>query len=232
MIGGPIASARAAVIAAALACWSSAALAAEAPAKRPDFNGVWTQTKFIGTLKTLKGSLPPLKPEALALYRQRVADRAAGKPVKDPIDDCVPHGVPRLMYAPYPMLFLQRPEQLSVVQQANHTQRWIYIDQKLPEDGDPKWLGDSVARWEGSTLVVTTINQNAQTWLNKAGLPHSEAMKVTERLRLLPGGKTMQNTVTIDDPQTYTAPWTTVVTFQKRPGMRLQEQVCVRDHKM
>ena len=223
----PITFARSAVAALAVACVSSAALAA----KVPDFSGTWQVTKFIGTVHTTKGGLPPLKPEALAVYKKRVADRAAGK-ANDPLDECLPHGIPRLMYAPYPMVILQQPQQLSIVQQANHTQRLIYIGDTLPTDADPKWFGDAVARWEGQTLVVSTANFNDKTWLDKAGLPHSEALKVTEKLKLIAGGKTLQDTITIDDPNTYTAPWSTVVTYAKRPGVRLVEMVCTRDHKM
>ena len=182
-------------------------------------------------MHTLKGALPPLKPEALAVYKQRVADRTAGK-ANDPIDECLPHGIPRLMYAPYPMVILQQPKQLSIVQQANHTQRLIYIGDTLPTDADPKWLGDAVARWEGSTLVVTTADFNDKTWLDKAGLPHSEDMKVTERLRMGPGGKTLTDRITVDDPKTFTAPWSTTVRYTKQPGMALTERACSRDHKM
>jgi hypothetical protein len=206
--------------------------ASAAMAATPDFTGKWLTSRFIGALKTTKGALPPLRPETKALYDKRVADRAAGRKVGDPLDDCVPHGVPRLMYAPYPMLIVQDAKDVSIIQQANHTVRMIYISGTHPEDGDPKWLGHSTGRWEGQTLVVDTVQFNDKTWLDKAGLPHSDQLKVTERFKLLPGGKTLQDRITIDDPKDYTAPWSTVVTFNKVPGMALAEQVCGRDHKM
>ncbi len=140
-------------------------------------------------VKTDKGALPPLRPEAKKLYDQRVADRAAKRDVHDPIDACLPHGAVRLMFAPYPVMLLQANGQLDMIQEANHTTRLIYIDQPPVEEGDPKWLGDSTARWQGDTLVVETIDNDRRTWLDKAGLPHSDAMKVTERLSLGAGAR-------------------------------------------
>ena len=215
-------------------CAGVCALAsAAAAADHPDFTGLWRTPTFIPALKTTAGKLPPLRPAALKIYRKRVADRAAGKTVDDPINDCVPHGVPRLMFAPYPLLIVQSNGQVDMVQEANHTQRLIYVDQPPAEPGDPKWLGTSVGHWDGSTLVVETINNDDRTWLDKAGLPHSDQMKVIEKLKLGAGGKTLTDTITIDDPQTYTAPWTTVVHFNRKPGpLDLAERVCADDHKM
>ena len=80
--------------------------------------------------------------------------------------------------------------------------------------------------------MAETTGFNDKTWLDRAGLPHSDQLKVTERLTLGAGGKTLRITSTIDDPKTYTAPWSTSITFTKLPGMDLTEMVCSRDHKM
>ncbi len=202
-------------------------------ADHPDFNGVWRVKALTPAIKTDKGALPPLRPEAKAIYDQRVADRAAKRDVHDPIDACLPHGAARLMFAPYPLRILQANGQVDVIQEANHTTRLIYIDQPPVEPGDPRWLGDSTGHWQGKTLVVDTVNNDSRTWLDKAGLPHSDEMKVTERLSLGKGGKVLIDAITIDDPKTYTAPWTTTVRFQRQPaGSDLKENVCVRDHRM
>jgi len=222
-----LAAAGAAVLALSMA--SHAAQAAD----HPDFTGLWRIQAFTPAIKTDKGAVPPLRPEAKALYEKRIADRAAKRDVHDPIDTCVPHGVPRLMFAPYPMMILQANGQLDMIQEANHTTRLVYIDQPPVDDDDPKWLGDSTGHWQGQSLVVDTINNDHRTWLDKAGLPHSDEMKVTERLSLGDGGKVLTDAITINDPKTYTAPWTTVVRFQRAPGpMALGENVCTRDHRM
>ena len=202
-----------------------------AAAAHPDFTGLWRVQAFIPAIRTDQGALPPLRPEAKAIYDQRVADRAAGRDVHDPIDTCVPHGAARLMFAPYPVLMLQANGQLDMIQEANHTTRLVYIGQPPVEDDDPKWLGDSTGHWQGATLVIDTINNDHRTWLDKAGLPHSDEMKLTERLTLGKDGKTLTDAMTIDDPKTYTAPWTTTVRFRRASG-DLQENVCTRDHRM
>jgi hypothetical protein len=230
-----IAAAGAAACALGLAAFAAAHAAPHAAkgAAHPDFTGLWRVQAFTSAIKTDKGAVPPLRPEAKALYDQRLADRAAGRDVRDPIDACLPHGVPRLMFAPYPLMILQANGQLDMIQEANHTTRLIYIDQPPAPDDDPKWLGDSTGHWQGASLVVQTINNDHRTWLDKAGLPHSDAMKVTERLSLGDGGKVLTDAITIDDPQTYAAPWTTVVRFRRAPGpMALTENVCTRDHRM
>jgi hypothetical protein len=222
-----IAAAGAAASVLGLACVGSANAA-----DHPDFTGKWRVQAFMPNIQTDQGQLPPLRPEAKKIYDQRVADRTAGRNVKDPIDACLPHGAVRLMYAPYPMLLLQSNGQLDLIQEANHTTRLVYIGQPPVDGDDPKWLGDSTGHWQGNTLVVETINNDGRTWLDKAGLPHSDAMKVTERLSLSDGGKVLTDAITIDDPKTYTAPWTTTVRFNRAPGMELAENVCTRDHRM
>jgi hypothetical protein len=209
-----------------------ASFGAAQAADHPDFTGKWQVQAFIPTIKTDKGAVPPLRPEAKKVYDQRIADRAAKRNVHDPIDACLPHGVPRLMFANYPMLLLQANGQLDMIQEANHTTRLVYIGATPVDGDDPKWLGDSTGHWDGNTLVVDTINNDHRTWLDKAGLPHSDAMKVTERLSLDKGGKVLTDAITIDDPKTYTAPWTTTVRFKRMPGMELKENVCTRDHRM
>jgi len=200
-----------------------------AAAGHPDFTGKWKVQAFVPAIRTDAGDPPPLRPEAKAEYDRRVARRD----VKDPIDSCLPHGAVRLMFAPYPMLLLQANGQLDMIQEANHTTRLVYIGQPKVEDDDPKWLGDSTGRWDGRTLVVETINNDHRTWLDAAGLPHSDEMKVTERLSLGDGGKVLTDAITIDDPKTYTAPWTTTVKYARVPGpMELKESVCTRDHRM
>lgn len=212
---------------------SQAAPKAARTAAHPDFTGLWQVQAFTPAIRTDQGALPPLRPEAKALYDRRVADRAAKHDVHDPIDACLPHGAARLMFAPYPMIVIQANGQLDMIQEANHTTRLVYIDQPAVQDDDPKWLGDSTGHWQGNTLVVETINNDPRTWLDKAGLPHSDAMKVTERLSLAAGGKVLTDAITIDDPKTYTAPWTTTVRYKRLPGpMDLKENVCVRDHRM
>ena len=211
----------------------SAPHAAQA-ADHPDFTGLWRVQAFIPAIKTDKGALPPLRPEAKKIYDQRVADRAAKRDVNDPIDACLPHGAARLMFTPLPDAdpAIQRPAGRGPGSQSHHAAD-LYRPAPRSMTTIPSGWATSSAHWQGRSLVVDTINNDHRTWLDKAGLPHSDDMKVTERLRLGKDGKTMTISFTIDDPKTYTAPWTTVVRYPALAGVTaaLKENVCVRDHQ-
>jgi hypothetical protein len=180
----------------------------------------------VPVLRTIEGKAPPLKPEAAKLYQQRIADKKAGK-LKDIGDDCLPVGVPRLMLAPGPFMILQTGRQITVVHEFNHSLRPIYMNEALKPvaDIDPTFLGTSAGRWDGDTLVVETAGFRGASWIDHSGLPKSDNMRVTERFRLV--GATLENRITVDDAENYTAPWTARVTYRKAPpGVTPKEDIC------
>jgi hypothetical protein len=194
---------------------------------KPYIGGVWLVEKPQTELKTVAGKAPPLRPEAAALFAKRKQATARGKS-DDPVGDCLPHGVPRILNAAQPINILQKPKQVTVLYQANHQARMFYIDDPLPkaeEAPDITYNGFSVARWSGSALLVDTISLNDQTWLDDAGLPHSDQLKIAERYELTDPTH-LRVTVTITDPATFTAPWDMQLTYKRQPGLRLQENAC------
>ncbi len=201
------------------------------PPGTPNFTGKWAMTHRITHLRTVEGREPPLNAAGKAEYEKRQAALKAGNKSIDPISACLMHGVPRLLYAPYPFLILQTTRSVNFVHEVNHTFRIIYWDKTLPEDPDPQWLGYSIARIEGRTLIIDSIGFNDMTWLDYSGLPHGEKLKVEERYTLS-GRNSIQGTVTITDPDFYTRPWTTAFTLARQPGMRLKENVCTDTHHM
>lgn len=197
-----------------------------------DISGVWQVTKYQRSIRTVEGKQPPLKPEALEIYkRNRVALKNL-KPKED-MSRCVPPGVPRAVFAPFPVMVLQTPRKITFVHEYQHLLRHIYMDEPLPDpaDIDPTYMGESVGRWEGTTLVVESIGFNDKTVLDREGIPHSTAMKVTERWKLIDGGKRMENLITIDDPEIFTQPWSARVVFERKPGVVLKEYNCVLLHE-
>jgi hypothetical protein len=109
----------------------------------------------------------------------------------------------------------------------DHMRRFVYLNEKLDVDAaDPAYMGNSVGHWDGDTLVIESGAYKPRTFLDDTGLPHSENLKITERLRKLPDGKTLEVLATIDDPQMYAKPWTTRYTFALRPNERIQEYTC------
>ena len=193
------------------------------------FAGIWLLNGDQSTLKTDEGKLPPLKPDARRTYDAAVKARKAGKPIGDTLTTCLPHGLPRLMLAPYPIEILQEKKQLTFLHEAHHMPRLVYLGEKLPPNDalDGNYMGFSAGNWDGDTLVIDTGGFNDLTTLDKAGLPHSEAMTLNERLRLLDGGQTLEDVITVNDPETYTKPWKARITFKKMDsGYWLKEQVC------
>jgi hypothetical protein len=211
---------------AALAC--SAVAAADSTPSVPDLGGVWQVEKPQAELKSTAGKPPPLTAQAAELYAKRKQARAAGPNPDDPVEQCLPHGVPRLLNANQPIQILQKPKQVTVLYEANHQARFFYLDETIPtgdDAPDPTYNGTSVGRWEGRTLVVETVGFNDKTWLDDIGLPHGEALRVVERYELT-DPQHLRVKVTVTDPDTFTAPWDTQITYQKRSGLRLQESAC------
>jgi hypothetical protein len=197
-----------------------------------DMSGVWQVTKYEKSIRTVDGKQPPLKPEAAEVYkRNRVALKNL-KPKND-MSRCVPPGVPRALYAPFPVMVLQTPRKITFVHEYQHLLRHIYMNEPLPDpaDIDPTYMGESVGRWDGKTLVIETIGFNDKTVLDREGIPHSKAMKLTERWSLIDGGKRLESLISVDDPQTFTQPWTTRLVFERKPGVSLKEYNCVLLHE-
>ena len=213
--------------------WAGVPAAERPAAGTPDLSGVWAMPDPIRALKTTDGQDPPLLPAAKAEYEKRQAALKAD-PKTDPASNCWMQGVPRLVYAPYPVLIAQEKERVNLVYETNHTFRIVSLRHPLPKEGpdlDPLWLGYSSGHWDGKTLVIDTIGFNDKTWLDYSGLPHGEKLKVQERYTLVAPDR-IRGTVTITDPDTFSRPWTTAFTLVKKPGYELKENVCVRDHRM
>ena len=112
------------------------------------------------------------------------------------------------------------------IRRLNRLPRRAYFDEALPTDVDPHYLGYSVAKWDGDALVIDTNGFDDSTLLDNAGLPHSEALHLTERYQLSADGKRLHLGLTIEDPKTFSMPWSAQADYVKRPGYELQEDVC------
>lgn len=203
------------------------AAAAQGDAAAPDLTGVWSIVDPPHALRPLDGSAPPLTPSARKIHEEHVAAAARGDRSFDGMTRCLPPGLPRLMLIDEPFEILQRPQVVYFVFQLNRLPRRAYVGEKLPDDPDPLWLGYSVAHWEADTLVIESSGFNDLTLLDDSGLPHSEALRLTERYRLSRDGKHLHALFTIDDPKSYTRPWTVKAEYVRRPGYEIPEEVCM-----
>jgi hypothetical protein len=212
---------------------------AQAPSAAPDLSGVWRQHSPPGTRPTALYSFnkedPPMTPWAEALFK---ANKPSFGPravpdSNDPVNPttgnsigCSPPGVPRIYQHPFPMEIIQIPGRVLMFFEFNHFVRQIYMDGRGHDKNvAPLWMGDSIGKWEGDTLVVDTTNFNDKTWLDRGGHPHSEALHLTERIRRH-DHDTLEIEITIDDPKAYTKTWTTKQYFQLRPKWNIMELIC------
>jgi hypothetical protein len=174
----------------------------------------------------------PFQPWArgLYLYRQRSLLK------DDPMASCLPPGGPRQFQAPYGFTFLEQPDRKRIfVMSAGGNRNWrlIYLDgRELPqgEDVTPTYFGYSAGKWEGDTLVLQTVGFNERFWFSNGGLPHTETLKLTERLSR-PDFDTLRYEVTVNDAGAYTRPWTSAWTLQWVAGEELPEYFCQDNDK-
>jgi hypothetical protein len=196
-----------------------------------NFEGVWS------TSKSLRAPIvAPMTPEAQAKFDSNSAETKAGKPIsKDPVFQCRPPGMPQIFaYGLFAIEFLQTGKRIFLFYENIHSFRTIYMDgRQMPSDVDvdPTWLGYSIGHWDGNDLVVETGRFNDKTWLDMGGHPHSDALHVTERFHRV-DGRNMTLEVTIDDPKSYTKPWTMNAAYKLQPAWELQETFCIPEEQM
>ena len=149
----------------------------------------------------VEGGSIPYKPAAL----QHRDENRAGWPKSDPEAKCYMPGIPRANYMPYPFQIVQGQNDILFVYEFATASRIVHMSghQEAPLDS---WMGWANGRWEGDTLVIENSAFNDQTWFDRAGNFHSNALKVTERFTRM--GESLQYEATIDDPDTFTKPWT------------------------
>jgi len=176
--------------------------------------------------------LVPFMPWASAVYDYNSANVSK----YDPEGYCLPPGGPRLMATPYPMEIIQLPEQKRIImifEGATHVWREIYMDGRPHPKGDdlnPTYLGHSVGRWEGDTLVVDVVGFNEQTWMDYFGHPHTDMMHIIEKFSR-PDKNTLHYEATFDDPGAYTKPFTVRWDVRWNPTGELTEYICQENNK-
>jgi hypothetical protein len=204
-------------------------------------NGVWTNADYpqganyrprAHVRKTVDGKLPPLQPWAAELLEKRVKASEEGRVFASPKSQCFPPGVPAMMFpAGSPLQFLETPGQVTILAEEPNFFRIIRLNSKQPVDPDPNFLGYSVGRWEGDTLVVDTIGLADKTTIDAAGMPHSEDLHVVERIRRT-DQDTLEDLITIEDPKTFTRPWTAVTHFKLQTGRQVAEYICENNRNL
>jgi len=211
---------------------------------KPDLSGVW----ITGALALLIGdkearaiaeadraagrTLPP--PEPFSYTPEAEARRQyflSRRGIDDPMARCFISGVPRITTRPLPFQIIQMKDQVILLYEAHHAFRIVPTDGRThPDDIEPSFLGDSVGRWEGETLVVDVVGFNEKTWLAGVGTIHSDKLHVVERYTRDSAG-TIRYDVTVEDPGVLTKPWHEHEIFRLRPNERLREYECIENNE-
>jgi hypothetical protein len=207
-----------------------------APAPRaadghPDLSGIWepNANRFVRDIAVdLKPGEVPFQPWAEALYKDRLTGAHSGE---ESDANCLPQGVPKIDAAPAPFKIFQTAGQLAILHEAFNLWRQVFFDgRSLAKEVNPSWLGYSVGRWDGDTLVVDTTGFNGRTWLDQVGHPATEALHVTERFHRTDFGH-MDLKITIDDPKAYTKPWSVNEDLKLMVNSEIMEFICSENNR-
>jgi hypothetical protein len=205
------------------------------PDGKPNLQGIWQALNTAswdvqdhhprlgipGGQGVVEGNEIPYQPWALTKKRENLEARATA----DPESKGYLPGVPRIMYMPFPFQIFQSPDYLAMTFEYDRAIRMIYTNGAPHPKGPINWwMGDSRGRWEGETLVVDVVHFTDQTWFDRAGNFHSEALHLVERY-MLTGPDHISYEVTIEDPKVFTRPWTMRMLLYRRkePNLRLLE---------
>ncbi len=165
----------------------------------------------------------PYRPEALQL-KQENGDNWIDR---DPELKCYLPGTPRAMYMPYPFQIVQGTNKIHMNFAFSNAARVIHLDDvELPPDYT--YMGHSVGRWEGDTLVVDVTDFHGRNWFDRAGNHHTEALRLTERYSAMTPDAIWYE-VTITDPETFTEPWTIAMPIYRRldPNATVLDYPCI-----
>lgn len=237
---------------AAVAILALADAAQSAPSRTPDLSGLWQHTPIAeyqavpgkpGPVFDRKHPLSPtdfqvalegnhdnpiLQPWTAMEVRKRADAAHAGAPMPTPQEVCQPSGVPNVITLPAPVLFIQQPKQVLILYQRDHQVRRIHLNVAHSATAKASWYGDSVGHYEGDTLVVDTVGMNDRTPVDIFGTPHTDALHVVERYRLVDDGKQLEVVFTVEDPRAFTTPWT--ARYGRSNAQALTEEACAENN--
>jgi hypothetical protein len=212
-------------------------------AGKPDFTGVWAGAGFehkVGKNDTDTPnvrqldpkSFPPFKPGGESFMFRPQSDNLL---IDDPTALCLPNGIPRQLFSPYAQNWIQTPTQLIILYEYMHFFRVIPIGApNRPHDAniEKTWMGDTIAWWEGDTLVLDTVGLREWMWdaSHEPSRWHSDQLHVVERLTYT-DPMTATYDITLNDPKIFTGPWTTKWGMKLHPTWKVLEFICEENNR-
>jgi hypothetical protein len=204
---------------------------------KPDLSGIWqalstaawniedhsAEKGVPAGQGVVEGGELPYLPAALQQRNENYRNRATA----DPESKCYLPGIPRMMYMPFPFQIVQTPKHIAMAFEYVNGVRHIFLTGEHPEGPIDWWQGDARARWDGDTLVVDLVHFNAETWFDRAGNFHSDAMHLVERFTMLDRNH-INYEVTVEDPKVFSRPWKMSMPLYRRleKDVQILEYVC------
>jgi hypothetical protein len=196
---------------------------------KPSFAGIWATTRRADvTNKSIPGFVPELPYTEWG--KKQFADYDPNKN-GDYAGSCLPFGFSRSIYGPHPTQIIQDENYVVFLFEQNSMFYNVPIDGRgFTPDLPPSWFGESIGHWDGDTLVVETRNMNGYAKIDTIGHPYSKEAKFTQTFKRVNFG-TIEHTFTVDDPKTYTKPWTIHDTWEMDQwGLVLMEYACMESN--
>lgn len=187
----------------------------------PDLTGVWYAQRIVD----------PGQPDMLPRTQKYVEEQAANSFRNAPGAHCLPRGITNAG-ALFPFRLVQTPTLLLMIFEDDlPSHRQVFLDGRAhPKDPNPTWMGHSIGRWDGDTLVIDTVGFNDLSWLDAQGHPHTEKMHVIERYHRVDLGH-LEIEITVEDPGAYRKPWIMKRATEIDPNDDIGEYVCAENEK-
>jgi hypothetical protein len=206
---------------------------------KPDLSGTWQAG---GVSINGEPGAPPLHPlpsspvrpparQPIPYQEWAEAKRKTFTVLDDPTSKCFLPGVPRITGMPMPLEIVQTPKEVVILYESFRAWRRIPLNDKLEHSDDltPTWMGDSVGRWDGDTLVVDVTGFNDKTWLSGLGTIHTEKLHVVERYKPI-NYDTILYEATVEDPGSLTKPWVTGSVLRRPIDVHVEEYECIENN--
>lgn len=210
------------------------AAAYSALAKLPDWAGIWVldfSATPEGAPRTTHAEEPVLTPKAEAQLKVNEALEAKNEPPPSESANCLPPGMPTIMFQPYDVEFLFTPGRVTIIQEAYMQVRRVFTDGRgHPAHLDPTFNGHSVGHWEGDTLVIDTVGLGHRTPLGYHELMHGPHLHVIERIHLIAPDK-LEDDMTLVDPDVLAKPWHEVHTYTRHRNWDQLEYICEENNR-
>jgi hypothetical protein len=196
---------------------------------------VWTPGPDIEEIVSGNYDNPILQPWAREIVKRNTESEIALVHVNEADDLCWPVGLPQIINLREPVRFIQTKDRVTIIYQRDHLVRRVYMNQ--PHSPNPKldWYGESVGRYEGDTLVIDTIGLKAHKMnvVDNYGTPHTDRLHVVERYRVINDaqGKGLEVRFRVEDPGTFTMPWSGMAVYRPSRETEIAEVVCAENQR-